>query len=47
MREVYYREGAGTHEVYSPVTGNPYAMSCSYGHPVVCTGGNNASVYFP
>jgi len=47
VREVYDREGPGSHAVYSPVTGNTYTMSCSYGHPVVCTGGNNASVYFP
>ncbi|HEY4898006.1 MAG TPA: hypothetical protein VII01_18195 [Solirubrobacteraceae bacterium] len=47
VREVYDREGPGSHTVYSPVTGNTYTMSCSYGHPVVCTGGNNASVYFP
>jgi hypothetical protein len=47
VRETYAREGPGNHTVYSPVTGKTYSMSCSYGHPVVCTGGNSASVYFP
>jgi hypothetical protein len=39
--------GAGTVQVYSPVTQKTYSMTCSPGTPVVCTGGNNASVYFP
>ncbi len=34
-------------DVYSPVTGKTYTMTCSSGSPHVCTGGNNASVYFP
>lgn len=33
--------------VYSPVTGQVYSMRCSTTSPHVCTGGNNASVYFP
>jgi hypothetical protein len=33
--------------VYSPTTDRTYTMSCSAGTPHVCTGGNNASVYFP
>lgn len=41
--------GASTIEAYSPVTGQYYLMSCGTaangGH--VCTGGNNAAVYFP
>ena len=32
---------------YSPVTHKTYAMTCSDGSQVVCTGGNKASVYFP
>ena len=41
--------GASTINAYSPVTGQFYTMSCGTaangGH--VCTGGNNAAVYFP
>jgi hypothetical protein len=47
VRNSYEDEGPGTYEVYSPVTEQTYRMSCSYGTPVVCTGGNDASVYFP
>lgn len=39
--------GGGTVLVYSPVTGQTYAMSCTSSAPHVCTGANNASVYFP
>jgi hypothetical protein len=45
----YYREigsGSGTVQSFSPTTGQTYSMSCT-GSPHVCTGGNNASVYFP
>lgn len=34
-------------DVYSPVTGRTYTMRCSTSSPHACTGGNNASVYFP
>lgn len=37
--------GASTIDVYSPVTGQTYRMSCSSGVPVVCTGGDGAAVY--
>lgn len=47
VRAAYEREGPGTHEVFSPVTEKTYSMTCSSGTPVVCTGANNASVYFP
>lgn len=47
VRSFYENQGPGTYEVYSPVTGKTYTMSCSDGTPVVCTGGNDASVYFP
>lgn len=40
-------EGSGTVYAYSPATGRTYAMYCSAGTPHVCTGGNEASVYFP
>ena len=47
VREKYEEAGPGTYEIYSPVTEKTYSMTCSAGTPVVCTGGNNASVYFP
>lgn len=46
----YYAEigsGAGTVVAYSPVTEKLYSMYCTAGEPHECTGGNNASVYFP
>lgn len=39
--------GTGTVVSYSPATGKVYSMYCTAGEPHVCTGGNNASVYFP
>lgn len=47
VRSAYSSEGAGTYPVYSAVTQRAYTMTCSGGSPHVCTGGNNASVYFP
>jgi hypothetical protein len=47
VRQAYNSRGPGTYEVFSPVTEKTYSMTCSSGTPVVCTGGNNASVYFP
>ncbi len=47
VRSKYEQEGPGTYEIYSPVTEKTYSMTCSSGTPVVCTGGNNAAVYFP
>jgi hypothetical protein len=46
----YYSEigsGPGSVVSYSPVTGKLYTMFCTAGEPHECTGGNNASVYFP
>jgi glucodextranase-like protein len=43
----YYRSGPGWIDVYSPVTGRTYRMYCTSGSPHVCTGGNDAAVYFP
>ena len=46
----YYSEvgsGAGTVYSYSPTRERYYTMYCSAGAPHVCTGGNDASVYFP
>jgi len=41
-------QGPGTYNVFSPVTNQSYVMTCGLSEgPIVCTGGNNASVYFP
>jgi hypothetical protein len=37
--------GASSIDVYSPVTNTVYTMSCGGGVPVVCSGGNGATVY--
>jgi Glucodextranase, domain B len=42
----YENNGPGDVTAYSPVTQLNYTMYCSGSTPVVCTGGNNASVYF-
>lgn len=47
VAETYYRTGSSVIDVYSPTTGKTYTMTCSSGSPHVCTGGNDASVYFP
>jgi hypothetical protein len=43
----YLTQGGGTIsvDVYSPVTGKYYTMSCVAGVPSICRGGNNAVVY--
>ena len=42
----YEASGSNTpFSVYSPVTDQDYTMSCASGSPVVCTGGNDATVY--
>jgi hypothetical protein len=46
----YYSEigsGSGSVYSYSPTRDRYYTMYCSAGTPHVCTGGNDASVYFP
>lgn len=47
VRSAWYGAGGGnaTLNVYSPVTGRYYTMSCAAGITTVCRGGNNASVY--
>jgi hypothetical protein len=45
VRAAYDRQGPGTVLAYSPVTRRTYAMTCAGSAPVVCTGGNDASVY--
>jgi hypothetical protein len=47
VRSTFETNGPGSYDVYSPVTERTYTMTCSAGAPVVCTGGNHASVYFP
>lgn len=39
-------EGANRLQIYSPVTGVTYDMTCRGSSLVTCTGGNNAAVYF-
>ncbi len=46
VRSAYADRGPGTVVAYSPVTQRSYVMNCSAGATVVCTGGDNASVYF-
>jgi hypothetical protein len=41
----YDANGSGTVIAYSPVTDTTYLMTCSGDSPVVCTGGNDATVY--
>lgn len=46
----YYSEigsGSGVVNSYSPKTGTHYDMDCTAGRPHVCTGGDEAEVYFP
>lgn len=50
VRAAYEEElgsGSGIVYAYSPVTEKLYEMQCTAGAPHVCTGGDNASVYFP
>ena len=47
VRSAYEASGPGTVTAYSPVTKRTYEMTCTDDSTVVCTGGNNASVYFP
>ncbi len=48
VRSAYGASGPGTVAVFSPVTNQTYSMTCNnQASGVVCTGGNNASVYFP
>ena len=47
VQAAYETDGPGTVTAYSPVTDQTYTMTCTAGTPVVCTGANDASVYFP
>jgi hypothetical protein len=44
VRAAYRQSGPGRVSAYSPVTGRTYVMTCIAGAPVVCTGGDHASV---
>jgi TIR domain len=48
VERAYAKSSGGNTDVsaYSPATGATYTMHCSGSSPHVCTGGNNASVYF-
>lgn len=46
VRSEYNRSGPGWISVFSPVTNRSYNMFCTTSSPHVCTGGNNAAVYF-
>lgn len=47
VRAEYSGNGPGWISVHSPATGRTYNMFCTGSSPHVCTGGNNAAVYFP
>ena len=47
VKETYQKSGQSSFEAYNPVNRETYRMSCTSGSPHVCTGGNNAAVYFP
>ena len=47
VRDEYRNTGGSSRiEVYSPVTKQTHTMSCTAGATTVCTGGNDAVVYF-
>jgi hypothetical protein len=48
VEAAYRSNGPGTVDVFSPVTNQTYSMTCNnQSSGVVCTGANNATVYFP
>ena len=46
VQDAFNRFGGGLIDVFSPTTGQTYRVFCTSSSPHVCTGGNNASVYF-
>jgi hypothetical protein len=46
VRAAYQRSGSRVISADSPTTGRNYTMYCTSTSPHVCTGGNNAAVYF-
>jgi Glucodextranase, domain B len=47
VRAAYRSSGASVVSAFSPATGRTYTMYCTTSSPHVCTGGNDAAVYFP
>lgn len=47
VRSSYYSSDSTAVSAYSPVTGEYYLMYCTPDSPHVCTGGDDAEVYFP
>jgi hypothetical protein len=47
VRSAYERSGNSVISAFSPATSRTYTMYCTNTSPHVCTGGNNAAVYFP
>jgi hypothetical protein len=47
VRAAYRQSGSPVVSAFSPATGKTYTMYCTSSSPHVCTGGNDASVYFP
>jgi hypothetical protein len=47
VRSAYENSGSGVVSAFSSATGRSYTMYCTDTSPHVCTGGNNAAVYFP
>src|SRR5262245_34970264 len=45
VAQAYRESGNSTVSAYSPARNQTYTMSCSGTNPVVCRGGDNASVY--
>jgi hypothetical protein len=45
VAQAYRESGSSVVRAYSPARGDTFAMSCSGTDPVVCRGGDNASVY--
>jgi len=47
VRDAYRNSGSDVVQAFSPATGKTYTMYCTTSSPHVCTGGNDAAVYFP
>ncbi|MEA2272047.1 MAG: hypothetical protein QOI98_755, partial [Solirubrobacteraceae bacterium] len=47
VRAAYRQSGSSVVSAFSPATGKTYTMYCTTSSPHVCTGGNDAAVYFP
>jgi Glucodextranase, domain B len=47
VRAAYRESRSSVVTAFSPATGKTYTMYCTTSSPHVCTGGNDAAVYFP